>query len=113
MEVEIEEFEVTNSDGSKMPFTGELIAKVSAELPEKLRWTEFELYLSSFGTWILQGIGRTRVKGERDYYWFVVSSDPQEFLDKILGTDASRLAKRLLRDSFIYLRDLDCGEDDE
>lgn len=98
-------YEAINSDGSVLKFTGELVAQVSAELPEKDRWTEFQLYLTDFNTWILQGVGRSRVKGEKDRYWYVVSSDPADFLDKILGEDVSRLAKKLLRDAFTYLRD--------
>ena len=80
-------FEAINSDGSRIQFTGELVAEVSAELPEKERWTEFVLYLTSFNTWILQGVGRSRVKGEKDRFWYVVSSDPSDWLDKILGDD--------------------------
>lgn len=102
-----EVFEVINSDGHKLQFTGELVSHVSAELPEKDRWTEFTLYLTDFNTWILQGVGRSRIKGETDRYWYVVSSDPQDWLDKILGEDVSRLAKRLLRDSFLFLKDCD------
>lgn len=107
MEDDNEVHEVINSDGSVLKFTGELVSRVSAELPEKDRWTEFELWLTDFDTWILQGIGRSRVKGEKDRYWFVVSSDPGDFLDKILGEDVSRLAKKLLRDAFNYLRNCD------
>lgn len=100
-------YEVTNSDGSVLRFTGELVAEVSAEIPEKQRWTEFELYLTDFNTWILQGVGRSRIKGEKDRYWYVVTSDPSDWLDKILGDDVSRLAKKLLKDAFTYLRDCD------
>jgi hypothetical protein len=100
-------FEAIAADGSKIQFTGELVAEVSAQLPEKERWTEFQLYLTSFNTWVLQGIGRSRIKGEKDRYWYVVSSDPADWLDKILGEDVSRLAKKLLRDSFQYLRTCD------
>lgn len=104
MKVEREVHEVFNSEGS-IRFTGELVAKVSAQLPEKDRWTEFELYLSDFDTWVLQGIGRSKVKGEQDRYWYVISSDPADWLEKILGEDVSRLAKKLLRDAFAYLKD--------
>lgn len=100
-------FEAINSDGSVLKFTGELIARVSSEIPEKERYTEFMLFLTDFNTWILQGVGRSKVKGEKDRYWYVVTSDPADFLDKILGDDVSRLAKKLLRDSFNYLRDCD------
>lgn len=103
-------FEVIGADGNNLKFTGELVASVSAELPEKDRWTEFQLYLSDFSTWILQGIGKTRLPNETNRYWYVVSSDPGDWLEKIVGDDVSRLAKRLLRDSFAYLRD--CGECD-
>lgn len=102
-----EEFEVINSDGQTLRFTGELVAQVSAELPEKARWTEFQLYLTDFSTWVLQGIGRTRVPGESDRHWYIVSSDPGDWIDKIVGDDVSRLAKRLLKDAFSYLRDCD------
>ncbi len=98
-------YEAINSDGSVLRFTGELVAEVSAEIPEKPRWTEFKLYLTDFNTWVLQGIGRTRISGETDRYWYVVTSDPADWLDKILGDDVSRLAKKLLKDSFMYLRD--------
>lgn len=100
-------YEAFNSDGTIIKFTGEIVAQVSSELPEKDNWTEFVLYLTDFNTWVLQGIGRSRVKGQKDRYWAVVSSDPGDFLDKILGENVSRLAKRLLRDAFSYLRDCD------
>lgn len=102
-----EVFEVTNSDGHVLRFTGELVASVSAELPEKDRWTVFELYLSDFNSWILHGIGKTRLAGESDRHWYIVSSDPADFIDKIVGDDVSRLAKKLLRAAFIYLKDCD------
>lgn len=98
-------YEVIGADGNKLQFTGELVSHVSAELHEKLRHTEFWLYLTSFDTWILQGVGRTKVPGETDRWWYVVSSDPGDWIDKIVGQDASRLAKKLLRDAFVYLKD--------
>lgn len=97
-------FTVRNSEG-EIRFDGELVAKVSAELPEKDRWTEFELYLTDFNTWVLQGIGRSRVKGESDRFWYVISSDPSDWLDKIIGEDVSRLAKKLLKEALMYLKD--------
>lgn len=100
-------FEVTNSDGNNLQFTGELVAQVSAELPEKLRHTEFQLYLTDFNTWILQGVGRTKVPGESDRFWYIVSSDPSDWIDKIVGDDVSRLAKKLLSQAFQYLRECD------
>lgn len=98
-------YEAIGADGHVLRFTGELVAKVSAELPEKDRWTEFQLFLSDFDTWVLQGVGRSRVKGETDRYWYVVSSDPADWLDKILGEDVSRLAKKLLKEALVYLKD--------
>lgn len=103
-------YEAIGADGNILKFTGELVASVSAELPEKDRWTEFQLYLTDFNTWVLQGIGRSRVPGETDRYWYIVSSDPADFIDKIVGDDVSRLAKRLLSRAFQYLRE--CPEDD-
>lgn len=100
-------YEAIGADGHIIRFTGELVSHVSAELAEKERWTEFSLYLASSGTWILQGVGRSRVKGETDRYWSVITSDPIDWLDKIIGDDVSRLAKKLLRESFLYLRECD------
>lgn len=89
-------------------FEGELVAHVSSELPSKDRWTEFDLMISSFDEWVLQGIGRTKVEGEQDRYWTIVSDDVADVLQGILGADASRLAKKLLGEAFKYLADCVC-----
>lgn len=104
-------YEVKNSDGSTLRFTGELVATVTSEVPEKDRWTEFGLFLSDFDTWILQIVGRTRKDGETDRFRYIVSSDPGDWIDQIVGDDVSRLAKKLLKDAFQYLRNCD-GDDD-
>lgn len=104
---ENEIYEVIGADGNKLQFTGELVSHVSAELPEKLRHTEFWLFLTSFDTWILQGVGRTKLPNETDRWWYVVSSDPMDWIEKIVGDDVSRLAKKLLRDAFQFLRECD------
>ena len=101
------EFEVVNSDGQTLRFTGELVAKVSSELPEKDHWTEMTLYLTDFNTWVLQGVGKTRVSHHTDRPWYIVSSDPSDWLEKIVGDKVSRLAKKLLREAFLYLRECD------
>lgn len=80
-------------------FEGIKIAHVSAELPSKPRWTEFDLFLSTEGEFVLQGVGRSRVAGESDRYWSVISRDPLDVLDSIVGNDVSRLAKKLLAES--------------
>lgn len=81
-------------------FQGELIAHVSSELPSKDRWTEFDLFLTVNDEWILQGIGRSRVENETDRYWAIISNDPADILQGILGNDVSRLAKRLIAETF-------------
>lgn len=99
--------EVINSDGSVLLFEGELVARVSAELPEKLRWTVMELWLSTEDTWILQIVGMTRVPGEDDRYRVVITDRPEDFLGYIVGPEVSRLAKRLLAEAFSYLKNCD------
>lgn len=79
------------------------VAHVSAELPSKQRWSEFTIYLSVHGEWILQGVGRTRLPGEDDRWWSVISTDPIDVIDSIVGNDASRLAKKLLAQSLLAL----------
>lgn len=103
--------EVVNSDGNVLRFTGELVAQVSSEVPEKDRWTEFRLYLSDFDTWILQIIGRSRVPGETDRFRYIMTSEPGDWIDQIVGPDVSRLAKKLLRDAFAYLKNCESDED--
>lgn len=91
-------------------FSGELIAHVSSELSVKDRWTEFDLFLTDGDDiWILQGIGRTKVEGETDRYWSVVSKDPADVIQAIVGNEVSRLAKRLIAETLTSL----AGTDDE
>lgn len=96
--------EVCGSRGEIFRFEGEKVAFVSAELPLKERWTELTLYLTEDGSWLLHGVGRSRVKGETDRHWVVLTQDPAEWLDSILDKDATRLAKKLLAESFSYLQ---------
>jgi len=105
-------YTVKNSDGNVLTFTGELVSHVSAQLPEKQRWTEFTLFLTDFDTWILQGVGRSKIPGEQDRFWYIVSSDSMDWIEKIVGDDVSRLAKKLLRDAFHYLKNCDPDYDE-
>jgi len=97
-------FEVRNGE-STLTFEGVKVAHVSAELPSKPRWSEFDLYVTSFGEFVLQGVGRSRIPGESDRAWTVISQDPIDVLDSIVDNKASRLAKRLIADSLLALRD--------
>lgn len=92
-------------------FNGELIASVSSSLPSKDRWTEFCLFISEDDEWILQGVGRTKVEGEKDRYWSIVSDDPADILQSIMGNESSRLAKKLIAASFRHLADCVCEDD--
>lgn len=99
--------EVVSQKGEIFRFEGEKVAFVSAELPLKERWTELTLYLTDDGSWLLHGVGRTRVKGEVDRHWIVLTDDPEEWLDSVIDNKASRLAKKLLAESFAYLQSCD------
>lgn len=89
-------------------FDGEQVAHVSSSSPSKQRWTEFDLFISTADEWILQGIGRTSVKGEKDRYWAVVSSDPNEVLEALWVK--SRAARKLLSEAMNYLSECVCDE---
>lgn len=80
-------------------FSGELISHVSSELPSKDRWTEFDIFISDHDEWVLQGIGRSKVEGETDRYWAVISKDPADVLQAVIGNDVSRLAKKLIAET--------------
>lgn len=88
-------------------FSGELIAHVSSELSVKERWTEFDLFLTEDNIWILQGIGRTKIETETDRYWAIVSKDVADVLQGIVGSDVSRLAKKLIATSLTNLAGLE------
>lgn len=87
-------------------FDGEHIAHVSSNSPSKQRWTEFDLFISSDDEWILQGIGRTLVQGEKDRYWAVVSKDPNDVLEALWVR--SRATRQLLSKTLNYLSECVC-----
>lgn len=89
-------------------FDGEHIAHVSSDSASKQRYTEFDLFISDKDEWILQGIGRTKVKGEKDRYWAVVSSDPNDVLEALWVK--SRAARKLLSEAMSYLSECVCDE---
>lgn len=92
-------------------FEGEKIAFVTAELPSKDRWTEFTIYLSIHSEWILQGVGRSRLEGETDRYWTVISKDPLDIINSLVNNEVSRLAKKLIAESLNFLKE--CPECEE
>lgn len=92
-------------------FTGEHIAHYSSDSPSKDRFTEFDLFISDSDEWILQGIGRTKIKGERDRYWAIVSEDPNEVLEALWVK--SRAARKLLSEALNYLSECVCEDEGE
>lgn len=88
-------YEIRNGD-SKQNIRCEKIAHVSSELPSKDRHTEFVFYVSEHGEWVLQGVGVSRVPGEVNKYWSVLSNDAMDVINAVVGNDVSRLAKQLL-----------------
>lgn len=89
-------------------FAGWQVAHVSSELPSKDRWTEFDLFLTDNDEWILQGIGRSKIEGEVDRLWSVISDDPADVLQSIVGSDVSRLAKKLIAEALRNLKECEC-----
>ncbi|SRR6266498_1607402 len=96
-----------DSSGSVTQFSGELVAHVSSELSVKDRHTEFDLFLSDDDIWILQGVGRTKIETETDRYWVICSKDVSDVLQGIIGSDVSRLAKKLIATALTNLAELE------
>lgn len=90
-------------------FDGEHIAHLSSDSPSKQRYTEFDLFISADDEWVLQGVGRTKVNGEKDRYWTVVSSDPNDILEALWVK--SRATRKLLAEALTYLSDCSCDEE--
>jgi hypothetical protein len=84
-------------DGCAMlRFEGERVATASSEMPGKDRWCELSIFRVEDGSWVLAGVGKSRVPGEHDRRWAVVSRDPVDIVAAVCGRDTSWLAKRLL-----------------
>lgn len=89
-------------------FDGEHIAHFSSDSASKQRFTEFDLFLSDSDEWILQGIGRTKVKGEKDRYWTVISKEPDDILEALWVK--SKAARKLLGKAMTYLSECVCED---
>lgn len=90
-------------------FDGEHVAHVSSDSPSKQRYTEFDLFYSVNDEWVLQGVGRTKIDGEKDRYWAVVSADPNEVLEALWVK--SRATRKLLSEALKYLSECECDDE--
>lgn len=71
-------------DGDRtITFNGELLAAVSSRTEEKDRWIELRLFLTEGGTYVLYGVGCTRVPGEVERPWVQLADEPEGIIDRL------------------------------
>ena len=53
----------------ELVFVGELLGSSSSHSPGKTRWSEVEIYQTVDGEYVVAGIGRSTVPGDKDLCW--------------------------------------------
>lgn len=59
-------------------FSGRLLSAASSDQPGRARWTEIRIYQTVDDRFVVEGVGGTRVVGERVRRWVIVCADPTE-----------------------------------
>jgi hypothetical protein len=78
-------------DGDReIQFTGVLLGSSSSFQPGKERWAEIYIYKTHGGTYVVAGIGRTKLAGEHDKCWAQVCEEPAAVIERLHLMDAKR-----------------------
>lgn len=101
MTLDYELQEITAEQGPDVAFHGRLIGQYSTRR-NKPRWTEYEVWETRAGAWVVVVIGRSEIDGEEDRFKVAIVRGETE-QDKVLqameamewGHGARALAKRL------------------
>jgi len=102
-------FQVRDSE-RVIKFDGVLLANVSSHTSGKQRWIELAMYKTHAGTYVLYGVGRTRMPDEVDRHWVQLADEPEGIIDRLtLHNDLG--AKYIPHTSRSLL--IDAGEQDD
>lgn len=71
-------FDLPRDGETNLAFEGELLALVSTESDRKMRWSEYSIYRTASGKWVVAGVGRSRHPEEDDWFWARVVETPAE-----------------------------------
>lgn len=78
-------------DGDRLlEFTGIRLGASSSHQPGKERWAEIYIFRTEAGRYIVSGIGRTKIAGERDKLWAQVCDDPSAVIERLHLSDDRR-----------------------
>ena len=66
--VEYELQEIEAHQGPDVEFEGRLLGSYSAKSKSATRWTDYEVWETRGGSWVIVCIARTSIEGEQDYY---------------------------------------------
>lgn len=71
-------------DGDRvLQFMGVRIGASSSHQPGKTRWAEIYIYRTEAGTYIVSGIGRSKIDGESDKCWAYVEENPADVIKRL------------------------------
>lgn len=80
-------------DGArKLSFAGVLLGDASSHEPGKDRWIELRIYRTTGGRYVVERIGKTHVRGERDRFWAQVSSTAEGVIECLYLEDGDGVA---------------------
>lgn len=68
-------------------FDGLLLGRASSHRPDARRWFDVAIYRTLGGTYVVAGIGRSDVVGERDRCWAVTCTDPADVMRSLTRRD--------------------------
>jgi hypothetical protein len=94
-----------HDDERVIEFEGRVLAHVSSHESGKTRWIELALYITTAGTYILEGIGHTLMKNEHKRTWAQIADEPEGIIDRLylyndLGAKyIPRTSRRLLQEA--------------
>lgn len=75
-------------DGDReLQFAGVLLGHSTSWAPNKTRWAEITIYRTIAGKYVVSGVGRSTVAGERDKRWAKVCDEPECAIERLHLTD--------------------------
>lgn len=77
-----EEFSVIDGD-RELQFSGVRLGQSTSWATSKARWAEIEIYRTVGGQYIVAGVGRSVVDGERDKHWAQVCEFPEAVIERL------------------------------
>lgn len=79
-----QEYEFLNELGKTSVLTGELLAETTTEEPTKTWWTEYKVYKTITGKYVIATYGFSRKPGDKTRVNIITTTDPSTVRDALL-----------------------------